>query len=281
MAYLTYELSSSDGFATELYKIYSDGFDTPYYYTSADEDITYNSQLYKANLVKRSQPELSRESNSEAITINLPRTDPLVLRWLSFVPPRTVWVTIYRYHRSETGAPEVVIFWQGKIRGITWSINEASLQCAPIDTAFSRNGLRKTYSTTCQHFLYDPRTCGVPIGDFSKNCVVTAINHNVITSPGFTTTSDNTTVAPLGWWTNGFMQNTTTGELRFCVNHLSGGVDVEVLVAFESLNVGDTVFIAAGCDRKFQTCKLKFNNIVSNGSFPFLSSENPFLIKLT
>lgn len=279
MPYIEIEGSVHSAMPVELYHIYSDAFTTPYFYTSADEDITYNSNTYIAlEDLKRSQPELTRESSAQSLSISLPRDNELAKRWLSYVPPRTVWITIYRYHRSEVGSPEVVVFWQGKVRGVTWSVNEAFLECMPIDTAFTRNGLRVTYGGTCRHQLYGNK-CSVPLVDFMKTATIVGISGNKIQSPDFVTVVDGVTPAPDGWWVAGFVENPTTQEIRYVTGHIS--TEVELLVAFETLQAGDTINIAAGCDHKATTCANKFNNIVNYGGLGlYVPADNPFLINL-
>lgn len=280
MPFIQYEISDHQAFPVELYEVYSDAFST-YYLTSSDEDIVYNGNTYIATEdMRRSQPELSDELEAQNISVILPRDHELAKRWLSFIPPRTVWIKILKYHRSEVSTPEVVTFWQGKIRGVSWSVNEAELSCYPIDVALTRNGLRRTNGSTCQHMLYDPRTCKVPLASFSKTAVISQITGNKIYSPQFVTTTNGTTTAPDGWWTAGFVENPTTQELRMIVGH--SGTEIELLVAFETLQVGDSITVAAGCNRSAEACRNKFNNIVNNGALGMFSpAENPFLIKLT
>lgn len=129
----------------------------------------------------------------------------------------------------------MITYWQGKVRGVTWSINEASLECMPIDVAFSRNGLRVTYGITCRHQLYGNK-CQVPLVNFIKSATITSIAGNKIQSPDFVTITDGVTPAPDGWWASGFVENPTTQEIRYITSHTS--VEVELLLAFETLQPG-------------------------------------------
>lgn len=279
MDFLEIEASTHSAKPVELYKITSDGFTTPYFYTSGVKDIIYNGDTYVAlEDLSRSQPELSKEVSAQTLSITLPRDNELAKKWLRFVPPRTVWLTVFRYHRPEGAeTPEVATFWQGIIRGVTWSVNEASLECMPIDSAFSRNGLRVTSGIPCRHQLYGSK-CQVPLGSFIKTATITGISGDVIQSPDFVTVTDGVTPAPDGWWVNGFVENTTTQEIRYVTGHV--GTAVTLIVAFETLQVGDTINIAAGCDHKLTTCKNKFNNVVNYGGLGVFLGDNPFTIKL-
>lgn len=278
-SFIQLEQSTHMGAPVELYHFYSEAFSTPYFYTSADEDITYNSNVYTSlKRLQRTQSELSRETAAQTLSITVPRDNELAKRWLTYVPPRTVWVTIYRYHRSELTAPEVVVFWQGKVRGVSWSNNETTLECLPIDTAFSRNGLRVTYGGTCRRQLY-ASGCNVPIVNFMKTATITGILENKIQSPDFVTVVGGVTPAPDGWWVNGFVENTTTKEIRYITGHT--GTEITLLLAFETLQPGDVINVAAGCNHKSTTCQNKFNNIVNYGGLGiYMPDTNPFTIKL-
>lgn len=279
MPYNEYEQSTHDSSPVELYRFYSDAFTEDYFYTSADEDVTYNGNTYKAlERLQRSQPELTRESSAQTLEIFLPRDNPLAKRWLTYVPPRTVWLTVYRYHRSEPGSPEVVVFWQGKIRGAAWAVNDVTLQALPIDTAFSRNGLRVTFSRVCRHELYGSK-CKVPLNSFLEVATISQISGNKLYSPAFTTFPSSSQPVPNGWWIAGFIENPATQEIRYITAH--SGNEIEILAPFETLAVGSVVNVAAGCNHTAESCKLKFNNIVNHGSlFVYGPTENPFSVRI-
>lgn len=278
MPFVQYETSDYMAFPVELYQFYSEAFDT-YYFTSADEDIDYNGNTYIAiEHMHRSQPELSDEINAQNLVITLPRDNALAKRWIAFVPPRTVWVKILKYHRSEIGTPEVVTFWQGKVRGVAFAGNEADLNCQPIDSALNRNGLRRGFGAPCQHMLYDSRTCKVPVNLFMKPAVITQITSNKLYSPQFVTVVDNLTPAPDGWWVGGFVENPTTQELRMITAHT--GTEIQIIAPFETLQIGDTINVAAGCNHSAETCRNKFDNIVNYGGLGLYIGDNPFIIKL-
>jgi len=41
-----------------------------------------------------------------------------------------------------------------------------------------------------------------------------------------------------------------------------------------AVGAGDTLRIEAGCDKRAETCRLKFNNIVNFQGFPFVPGED-------
>jgi uncharacterized phage protein (TIGR02218 family) len=281
MSYDNFELSQFEGSPIELYTFYSDSFTTPYTYTSYDEDIEYNGNTYLAIPIKRSQPELSQEYEAQSLSIDVHRDNPLAKLWAVGIPPRIVWVKIERYH-SDDSASETVVFWQGRVRGVAWRNNIATIDCYPLNTAFDKNGLKMWYGAPCQYMLYDTNTCKVPAVNFKLSATITQINGYTLTSPQFATLPGGG-AAPAGWWIGGFV-STSDGSLRYVIDHSGGGGTIVTLaVAFDSpsIAVGDTVDIFAGCDRKYTTCKNKFNNLTNYGGWPFVPAKNPFQYPLT
>lgn len=277
MSYTALELSKFEGSPVELYTFYSDNFSSPYTYTSYDENITYNASTYVSVPISRTQPELSREYEAQALSIEVHKDNPLAKLWITGLPPNIVWVKIDRYHSGDGDVPEVITFWQGRVRGIVWKNNSASIECYPLNTAFDKNGLKSWYGAPCQYMLYDTSTCKVPAASFKVEATITQISGATLTSPHFGTFSDSSLV-PQGWWVGGFV-GTQDGSLRFITEHSgSGNTSITLAVPFElsSIQVGSVVDIFAGCDRKYNTCKYKFNNLKNFGGWPFVPAKNPF-----
>lgn len=268
MSYSTYETTESSGQPVELYKFESTAFSTNYYYTSGDTEVVYSGNTYTPLYIKRTQPELSKEKNAQQIVVTIDRTNPLAQKWLSFIPNSTVWLTVYRYHRTDPDN-EFIVFWRGKVRGVERLINEVQFVCQLIDSAFDRNGLRRSFGTTCPHLLYGDK-CKAIKASFSYSATISGVN-------GVTITSTNFSAFPDGYWTAGTVER-ANGEVRYVFNHV--GNDVELLYPFDNLPNGEVVTVVAGCLHDGSTCINKFNNFVNFGGIPFLSTSNPFTIKL-
>ncbi len=273
MTYLTYEKSEASGAPVELYRFSSAGFLTPLLYTSNEDDVEYNFETYTAIPIKRSQPEHSREPAQRELTIELSRDNELAAKYISFVPPKTVWLTIYRYHRIDN---QIVVFWQGRVRGVSWQGNIASLNCQPTDSMFARMGLRASYGSNCSHMLYDAG-CKVSSALYENTASILNINGDRLTASIFATFPDLTPV-PTGWWITGYIERVLTGDLRYIIGHLSD--EITLLAAFEGLEGGELMKIYAGCDHAYTTCINKFANGINFGGFPFVPLKNPFEFKL-
>lgn len=269
MSYLVQEKSESSGAPIELYRFSSDGFLDPYLYTNHGDDVTYNFETYTAIPMSRSQPEHSQEVAHRELSIEMPRDNPLAARWISFVPPKTVWLTIYRFHEGDS---EVVVFWQGKVRGVAWNGNLATLSCQPTDSVFNRMGLRSTYGASCSHILYDDG-CKISNVLYKIATALVTVNGITLTAPAFATFPDTTPV-PNGWWVTGYIERPLNGDLRYITAHT--GDTITILVGFEGLLAGEVINIYAGCNHTFSTCDIKFNNTDNFGGFPFVPAKNPF-----
>lgn len=275
MSYILIESSETQGFPVELYRFSSTGFDQSYYFTSSQEDVVYNGNTYVSTYIKRTQPELTSEKNAQKIQVTIARDNDLASKWLFYSPANTVWLTIYRFHLSDIDN-QYKVFWQGRVRSAERLINEVQLGCDLIDSAFDREGLRRTFANVCFHMLYGTR-CKVPKASFQNTGTISGVSGDTLSANTFANFSDSSPV-PDGYWINGYVER-SNGDVRFVVQHT--GVTVTLLTPFEDMQVGETVSIFAGCDHAFVTCLNKFNNVINYGGFPYLPSENPFTIKLT
>lgn len=81
-----------------------------------------------------------------------------------------------------------------------------------------------------------------------------------------------------GWCTNGVLTWTTGNNAGLSTEvkgHVVGATtDIEFfLPAFRDIVVGDQFSITAGCDKTFETCKNKFNNVINFGGFKYIQTE--------
>jgi len=275
MSYLEHEVSSLGGFPMEAYKFSSNGFAAPYLYTNIDEDTSIGIDAYKAIYIRRSQPELSRDTRAQQLTITVDRENELARRWLITVPPQPVFLTIFRIHRNDGGTPEVATFWQGKVRSVDFVDNEAQFTAQPIDFSFTRVGLRKNFGPTCSHMLGDSG-CKLLLADISELVTVETVSGVTITSLDFQFFPSSSLPTPNGWYVTGVLQKLSTGEQRMILTHVTN--TITVLSPFEDLQIGDQCRAIFGDDHAQTTCEIKFNNLINYSGYNFVPGEdnNPF-----
>jgi len=265
MAYSTYEKSGFAGKPVELYTFVR-GIHS-YYFTSGDAEITYlgNTYLPSTTPIRRQAIEVE-QSKSSSIDLAVPLDNPVAQLFRIFVPANTMWLTIHRFHRQEL-AP--ITFWQGRVIGVAWQNQEATLRCEPLESAMKRQILRRAYGINCQHMLYDHR-CTVLAAAYRDVGTVASLSGNAIQASVFASKPD-------GWWTAGFVR-VQNEDYRMVVGHT--GDTVSVLLPFEHLGPGDDFETFAGCDRALTTCRTKFSNAINFGGTPWIPLDNPFVIGL-
>lgn len=230
-------------------------------YTSA-EPISYQNTTYQPIAINRTAPTYSGDRGSAAIQIVLPYDNELARQFSLFVPAFTTWVTVFRIQRNHD---EAVVYWQGRIRAVTWQNIRAELQCESLTGMMQRHGLRSSYQLNCNHMLYD-RYCQLSREAFKISATVESVQDNIITFTDFKEKPDD-------WFTAGFAVF-RQHDYRMVINHQ--GNSITILLPFENLKPDNTIIAFAGCNRSFEQCKQKFNNTINFGGFPYIPTKNPF-----
>ena len=133
-------------------------------------------------------------------------------------------------------------------------------------------------TANCRHVLFSQRTpgmiswCGVNRGSYVSNATVTGIVSQKLK------VSISNTGRPAEWASAGFAKFTSGSNagLTFEIKkHLldAGETITFYLPTLAQINIGDTLEITAGCDKRMETCKSKFGNMVNFGGFPHLQVD--------
>jgi uncharacterized phage protein (TIGR02218 family) len=230
-------------------------------YTSGDEEIGYNALTYSPAPLLRGVPEQAGKGGDSALTLIVPADMDVALLYRVYVPARSMGLTIYRKHRDDA---EVICFWTGSVRCVTWKGATAELRCEPTSAGMKRDGLRYQYQATCNHMLYGD-DCGKDQLLYKTVVTVDAIDGDAIQSEEFATKAD-------GWFKSGYLMR--GNDPRMMVSHI--GDTVTLILPFEGLIPGERLDAYAGCDRSKATCIATFNNLVNYGGFPNIPTKNPF-----
>ncbi|MHA1127325.1 MAG: DUF2163 domain-containing protein [Alphaproteobacteria bacterium] len=136
----------------------------------------------------------------------------------------------------------------------------------------------RTFQASCDAALGDAR-CGVDTNDpaFKATGTVVTISGDrgfvVADLSGFTD----------GWFAPGILQWLTganTGRKAEILGHAISGVNVIVTLLEEPIRpieVGNTFNIFAGCDKRFETCQVKFTNAVNFRGFPHIPGQDTII----
>lgn len=246
-------------------------------YTSGDEDITFDSQVYTAIPIKREQKTINPgERESDKLRITLPASQLPATRFRSVQPALDLDITVTRIQLDEAAAspydtspqPEGVpttafVIFNGYASSVQFRGREAIIQANPVSQKFTREIPRFKYQNLCNHVLYDDK-CTVAKASFQQNGVVNSQISNVYTINGFSGTA----------FTGGYIENAAGDDYRAILHH--DGDQFTVLLPFYESIVGSTVKVYQGCDHTIGTCKDKFNNVENYGGFPYVPEKNPF-----
>jgi uncharacterized phage protein (TIGR02218 family) len=133
----------------------------------------------------------------------------------------------------------------------------------------------RLYTASCSADLGDSR-CGVDLGneDFRGTGIIDTLNGtSSFAASGLDVFDD-------GWFTAGKLTFTSGANVGLAVEvkrHQAqdGSVSIELWQAMpEPLAEGDTFTVTAGCDKRFPTCRDRFNNAVNFRGFPHIPGND-------
>ena len=234
-------------------------------FTSADRDLTYNGETYKAIPIGRSSPESSDDSMRADLSIQFGRDCDLAQEFLKYVGDAITTVTVFQI---EPGG--VAVFWRGRVSSDKMDGDEMSLECESVFTSLRRPGLRARYQRNCRHTLYGSG-CGLDKESFRVDAVYTSLVDRTIVVP-------DAASYPPGYFTGG-MVRAPDGAARYVLSH--AGDTLTLSRRLERLEEdgepGVTqVGLYPGCARTRDHCINRFNNLDNYGGFPWIPGKNPF-----
>lgn len=264
MSFQTYETSAQGADPQELYRFVRG--DKCWLYTSSDEDVVFQGETFLARTVSRGSFVRNEEAVSSELRVRLDRSLALVGQFIDGSSPEPVFLTLYRLHRPDAQA--IIIFY-GKVANATIELEEISLLCrSPLGDG-SKEVPRELILRTCPHVLYGER-CRVDSSSFS---VATTISSTGGDANQYTVASDGGQAD--GWFDAGVLVVVATGQRAFIQAHV--GNVLTLLTPVPGLSVSDSVILYAGCDRRVETCRDKFDNVPQFGGFPLHPERNPFV----
>ena len=234
-------------------------------FTSADRDLTYNGETYKAIPIGRSSPESSDDSMRADLSIQFGRDCDLAQEFLKYVGDAITTVTVFQIEPGE-----VTVFWRGRVSSDKMDGDEMSLECESVFTSLRRPGLRARYQRNCRHTLYGSG-CGLDKESFRVDAVYTSLVDRAIVVP-------DAANYPPGYFTGG-MVRAPDGTARYVLSH--AGDTLTLSRRLERLEEdgepGVTqVGLYPGCARTRDHCINRFNNLDNYGGFPWIPGKNPF-----
>jgi hypothetical protein len=253
----------------ELYRFVQDGVVVTF--TSADEDIVYNLETYTAIPIGRSKVDMKAEISKATLEVSIGINNAIARSWMNAVSELQLSLTIFQ--QSELGTD---VMWKGRLAGVKPQQSDIKFVFESIFTSLRRPGLRARFQLNCRHALYKGAAgsgCGLTMTDWAEIREATAISADgtVVTIP--TAAGD-----PAGDYFTGILE-APDGTMRFITAHSGASITLSRAIASLTTAIGGgptNVTLYPGCDRSRARCIARFNNLVNNGSFPFIPIRNPF-----
>lgn len=240
-------------------------------YTSADEDITFNTNVFEAVPIKRSNIIATQDIGKSTLKVDVSRRNTFVQQYIASSPTDVISLKVYRIHGADM---DPAVTFIGRVVNVDFQENKAQITLHSNQSSLRRPGLRRAYQTTCPHVLYGEQ-CRANSTLFKTDAVLTGVSGLTLSSSAFVISVNPTFDA--SWFVGGYVDVVKGGltERRFITEHDNGTGTLTVNLPFVGLAVGDAVSAFAGCDHTPETCVGKFSNIDNYGGFPFIPKKNP------
>lgn len=237
---------------------------TTYYYTSYSEDITYGGNLYQAVPIKRSGFTADVVEGLVRCMVQAP-VSGLFTQYIIGAPFIPISVEIRRIYLDDLVHSELRFI--GSVNSIAIEKQVASVECLSSMDELKRKVPRVVIQSTCNHALYSAG-CTILKNNYATNFnfIPDAAGTRLYLAVG------NFTVSQLNFYINGIAEY--IGDTRFICNQ--GLNYIDLYFPFFGLSGTVTIKTYAGCDKKVETCRTKFNNEVNFLGMPFVKkTPNP------
>lgn len=240
--------------------------------------VSYRGDTYQPTAVKRSQIISRPDLLQNKVMLELSVHTPLGLQLQAKVNNNLLHkLTIYR----GADVSSMAQFWAGSLTEQSCDGEIAKLTYGGGGIALRQLGDRRPFQRRCPFVLYDSLTCRATPSVTGARVRQINQTNDVLSVTGL----DGFDV---GYFTGGvvspvFPYSATNADNRFISSHNKEGRYDQLRL---SVPMADTprrnarLTVLAGCDRTWQTCHTKFDNIVNFGGFPYLPLENPYIAEV-
>jgi len=266
MTFLAFETSAEGGRPVELFEFRSSTAD--FNFTSAEDDITFESILYSAETISRTAIVTQTNDTDDRIQVTVPIGNTFVEAFKAIPPGQKSTLTVRKFHRDDTDLEARQLF-KGVVQsvGFQQDANLARINIVPLFKAKSRQIPRITFQGLCNAFLYDANCKIIETDpDFQKFLNISVVSGNTITADG------------AGAFGSTFFQ---AGFAKFAGDHrhvtFQSGDVLTLIQPFITTPLNQTIQINAGCrNRLVPDCQVKFDNVINYVGFPDVPLKNPF-----
>lgn len=266
MAFNDQEVSNELGEPIYLYEFSL--LDKYWRYTSASDTISVLGVVWTPIAMKDSGIKQTGETNTDALVITVPNSNPIVGMFRGTPPGSQVILKIRHMHQ---GYDDPAICYVGQVTSINQGENPtvAEVTCVTLSSTFERNGLRLAWSRGCPHSLYDGQ-CGVDKSKFVVEARIASVGSGTVTAPIYASKPD-------GYFAGGYIEwiDPVYGTERRGIESHTGDT-ITIFGTVDGLAGGYILKTYPGCPRTVTSCDTIFNNLANYGGVPSLPDRNPF-----
>jgi len=252
---------------------------TTLYYTDADVDIIFNTNIYlsDAPLITGVNYKLARgiEVNTFDLELTVKPTHTINNQsWLVAVRSGAldgILITIYKaFLNTWTDIAEGIHVFTGYVGEATHSNQLIKLSLKSDADKLNTPIPKLMYQSACTRTLYDAG-CGISKNNFNVQATITAGSNLAVLQTNF---SQSTNWANFGYLV--FQNGQNIGVMRSIKRQTNGILELSRPLEFMPSS-GDLITVFAGCDKTQATCTSKFNNVINFKAYPYVPKPETIL----
>jgi uncharacterized phage protein (TIGR02218 family) len=246
----------------EIYRLWSEA-GREWTYTSGDTSVIFDGKTYQPATLSRTSVKYDVTLEVTSMSITASKVTTPMIEFIAINPVDRLWMQVSKLFRDQSPYEANVIFI-GQIKAVSFKGSKVNIACVGFEQFLKMTIPTMRYQITCNHTLFDTA------------CTKTKSSYKVTATITVNAAKTILTSATFGTYDDGYFVN---GELIFNSQSVSivahTGDDITLLYPISTIVDTDSVDAYPGCDRRAETCRDKFNNIINFLGFPFIPVENP------
>ena len=262
--YIVREVSSQRK-PVELYHIFSSDESVNWYLTSGDVEVVFDENTYLPATLDRSAVQYNSQLEVTTMSIQAGHITDFVVDYISVNPVEILWVSVMKLFRDQDPLEASVVF-VGQIKDVSFKGIAANINCVGFEHFLKMPVPTMRYQLTCNLKLYDDK-CKKVQADYKTTTTVTLdATKTILTSVDFA-------LEPDGYFNGGTV--VFGADTRTIVSHT--GSNITIVYKMKELEDSNSVDAYPGCDRRIETCRDNYDNIINFMGTSFIPIDNPAL----
>lgn len=241
-----------------------------YNITNNNGDIIFNNEVYYSEFISHSSIISSVDISKNNVDITISNDFDIVDDFLFGKIRTNIELYIYEHINQE-----FEFVFKGEITDMSINNREVKLHSVFLANKLKKVANRFKYQSLCNHILFD-NNCGLDDKDFKIDTVVKDIKK---AGTEIVIDSFGSKFKDPQFFRNGKIVSLENNNAVMILNVFEDTNTVRLL-NISTLSVGDRVSLYIGCNKNYNDCKNKFNNIknmTAEGSIP---NRNPFAVNI-